>query len=237
MPAIARDAQSALVPVVIDRRNVRGKIELTPHVLRSTSRTGGDEYASEEGAIVATGAPIVIAVDEEDSLMGGFLKGAWEDFEQSTDLPALRSFARATHYVSLTDPPVLYLNSSIPSLQALLSSKKTQGADAALRDVVFDAISSSAWMTLVVASTASAVKDEGDRFIAATVWSERVLEYVAPRMTGVTETSGAIDAFVRQMRDENASASVLSRVEAHFQQRDDFGTHLEKLFAAMRKDD
>jgi hypothetical protein len=139
-----------------------GTVSFSPMLIRT--RDGAEApYAGHEGAIIATGEPFELFIDEKPPRAGNFLDIEWVSFEEEAakDSSALAGAEGLVYFLdtsgkarggtSAPDSAVLYLNSDIGrnepgSLQDTLNSPSaSRGAVRRIKESTFAAITAHVW--------------------------------------------------------------------------------------------
>lgn len=156
----------------IEHHLLRGDLTTKPYLVR-TSDQEDDGYATSFGDRLASDEPWTVRVDPPDE-DGGFLQPIIEPFGRSP-FPGDNHL----HYLHFEDPstPKLFLNANHGQLVNILKHDGTWGADARLRDVLFDYIEQSVWQELLLRTANDVDRETGE---TRHPWQEEVIDLFAP---------------------------------------------------------
>jgi hypothetical protein len=192
------------------------------------------------GARLATSARWTVQADEPRAAPGRYLSVRWEDFASSA-IPALRDHADQVFFLEVSigaQAPVLWLNSGIEELQAVLDSKGTHGACAAVRNALFDSIAQPVWMSLLMA----AVEAIDEQFDEATDpaeaplgegWHVAVLESRGSVIYRDLDERDAAHRLAKELRDPGAREKLIPRLSAAVQRQVDLAKSTRGLLAVL----
>lgn len=124
--------------VEIEHENLRGRVTLTPYLVRTKARADDDDYAHRLGNKLASGPSWVVDVDEPSSGQSSDLDVRTKSFSDP-DFPANEA---NTWYVDITDSarPKLYVNKDHAYVAPLIDEEATQTFRGRVRSVVIDMI-------------------------------------------------------------------------------------------------
>jgi len=169
-----------------------GEVLLEPALIRTA--TGSDEaFATHVGALLASGEPIVLELDEPPVPPGGFLDIRFENFKESGN--SKRSANPDLLYMLDTDreTPILWLNEAIDEFKPIMLTKAPRGGSLRVRDAMFDTIVSQVWTSLasiaftrltLEAQATEEIDGEADPLDALPDWHQRVINFWAPQLFG-----------------------------------------------------
>lgn len=168
---------------------LHSRLTLTPILARTTSSPVIFEgFAAHRGAILATGRPIDILLEEPPTPPGGYLEIQFEDFRTSPD-PLRKRNAGCMYAIDTQgDFPRLWLNNAIPGFEQVVRSKARRGIPRRIRDATYDTICSQVWTALISASVgelAIALEDglqEQEALASIPEWEQRVLQFWSSRI-------------------------------------------------------
>lgn len=145
--------------ITVKRRDVRSRLELHPLLYRLTEipPSGGKQNskAQHRFALLATGQPVAISIDDVDRLLGGPIKIKWRDFGDGKN-PWLHDNRQTMYYFEYDDEePILWLNSRNKNLRGLLFEKTEDTVDSSLRRLVSAWLAETVWVQLFHAAVSS----------------------------------------------------------------------------------
>jgi hypothetical protein len=154
-------------------------------------RPGGDfGFAEHRGAVLATGDPVKVIVDEPPLASGGFIEIKWEKFK-TCGRPKLEAWPRHLYLLDTDhDMPILWLNEDVKELKQVLHSTGPRGYNLRIREAMFDTIVSQVWTSLAslaLTNLALVVReneedDETHPIDLLPEWQRQVITFWAPRM-------------------------------------------------------
>jgi hypothetical protein len=197
------------------RSELHQNLVATPVLYRTTGGPETPGYASHAGALIGDGEPLQIFLEEPPTPPGGHLDIEFEDFRTSGD-QLRRSAPDALLALDIQgDLPKLWLNSGIPNLVEIASTRARRGANARIRDALFQAVTAQVWTSLILASASalnSALRDgvEGRAALDELVeWQKRVLHFWGPRIYHwFGDRDQAIDEICRVAATESGLAEL-----------------------------
>jgi hypothetical protein len=173
----------------LPRNEARGLVVLTPYLIRSTATKTAEGFAHFEGAILADGDGIELAIDNSVSAPQGDFKYRYEKFSDSKHSDWLQSRSDDVFFVDARSTPQVYLNIRWQSLQTVLSNKAVTGVNAALRKAFGAVIGQDVWVQLLTTSVGSIVLDsDGSVHVVGDPWrsdlAAKVGQALFPEMDG-----------------------------------------------------
>lgn len=204
------------VTLPLSRSKLRGKVLLTPHLVRAGDPVSGTDplddgdsmYASTGGLEVATGPAWTLIVDAPDEAESQLLDGGVVSFTDHAWLPSsdhlyhLRIDGGAT--------PELWLNADHGRVVEVLHNEGTVGTEARLRDVALDQVQQSVWTQLLVRTAADADPETGT---VRYPWQETVLELFGRSLCETDDTETAARELARRISTPNGAALLVEDVE------------------------
>jgi hypothetical protein len=188
--------------IPLQRDELRGDVGVQPFVVRDTTRSEVENYAVRTGMWVASSRPWTVRIDEPYE-GGSLLRPLIEPFEEYPHFPDDQ-----LHYLSLEEPasPQLFLNGDHELVVSVLShDASTTGAQARLRDVLYDHITVSVWSQLLL----RAIDDfDGETESFQYEWETNAFERFAEHLFEDTEDhEEALEelVYVKEERDDRAS--------------------------------
>lgn len=175
--------------LVFDRQEWSGDVEIQAVMFR-TRRNGSvspaSGFATERGSLLAWSEPRRLVLDEPSRPLGDRLDVQWENFAESTNF---RRRAHPDHLFDLDtstgERPIIYCNSGLRALRAILNSRAPHGKVASIRDATNYMIAHQVWSSLlsialaeVARAGAKALEDASVEEILDTVggdWQRRIL--------------------------------------------------------------
>ena len=193
--------------VPIKFESLRGRVMLTPQLLRTTTRRSGDRYASEPAHMLATGSRATLHVDD--------------DFDASSDLLIIEtpfkdeSFPADesnTWYVDFRDPavPKLWINEEHPFMKQIMEARG-QSYRGRLSDVVLDAIGIP-MLTEFTLKAASLLATSGEMKYR---WQERLLTDLCKNVFGDDPDPSDVE----EMLQPETVADTVNSIETVIQRR------------------
>jgi hypothetical protein len=155
---------------------------------------------------------------------GRHLRILWEDFDESTVVPA--GFAGAFFYLDTsTDavPPVLYLNKSARGALIRLAETRGHGHPKALpRDVIFRSMAVTVWTALVHAALEALLREaeNGDVDFEDTFagrWKGEVLKWAAPVIWPTVLPEDALKDLCMRIHEDGYYTQVMARAQLAIQ--------------------
>jgi hypothetical protein len=173
----------------VPKRELYGELLLEPALVRNKPGSDGG-FAEHRGAVLATGDPVKVIVDEPPLTAGGFIEIKWENF-RTCGRPVLEARPRHLYLLDTDhDTPILWLNEDVRELKPVLHATGPRGYNLRVRDAMFDTIVSQVWTSLAsLAFTSLALvireneeDDEIDPIDLLPEWQRQVIGFWAPRM-------------------------------------------------------
>ena len=123
--------------MVIDRRDVRSRVRLTPLLCRWSALPveAGADIAKHRHGLIGTGQPLQCHIDEIERLASSPVNWQWLPFQDSPN-DWLKAHANTMYFIAATeDPPTVYFNTQTPfsQLKSILTGTVEAGSTAALR--------------------------------------------------------------------------------------------------------
>jgi len=163
--------------------NSTGVLTIEALALRtSDARTPKTGFAQRAGMRLVSSHPLTVRLSDPRESPGGTLDIRWEDFRESNHSGRREYPSRLSYLEATLNPPVLWLNKSVPDLAKVFDSKGTRGRVATTRDLLFQAIAIPAWYGLLHAAMDAIVEDEDGAPVVPNGWQAGLLKKVAPRM-------------------------------------------------------
>lgn len=166
-----------------------GRVTLSPVLVRTSAASPPIEgYASHRGALLASGNPIDILLEEPSTPPGGYLDIKFEDFSVSADQLRRRNDGKLFAIDFQEDYPKIWLNSSIAGFEHIIRSSARRGIPKRIRDATYDTLCCQVWTALISASVGelASAKHEGmeDAEAVASLpdWEQRVLMFWSDRL-------------------------------------------------------
>jgi hypothetical protein len=212
---IRLDATDGYWTGVVDwpKADLFGEVVFEPALIR-TSDGSNEAYAGHLGALLASGDPVTLEVDEPPVPPGGFLDIRFENFRESGN--AKRSSNPDLLYMLDTDrdTPILWLNEAIDEFKPVMLTKAPRGGSLRVRDAMFDTIVSQVWTALasiafcrLALETQTANDDavESDPLDALPDWHQRVINFWAPQLFDGSKTEA-----IEQVIDASTDAALVA---------------------------
>jgi hypothetical protein len=171
-------AGSVTDTVELVHEDLRGRVTLTPYLVRTEGRADGDDYAHRIGNKLASGPTWTVDVDEPSSGHSSDLDVRTKSFSDP-DFPANEA---NTWYVDITDSssPKLYINKDHAYVAPLIDEDTTQTFRGRVRSVVLDMVGIPMLVEFVVKAAELAVNRGEIRY----EWQERMLTDVCGEVFG-----------------------------------------------------
>ncbi len=148
--ADAGDSYAGTISIQTDE--LYSRISLTPVLVRSTSASVRDGFATHLGAILANGRSVDVLLDEPIAPPGGYLEIEFEDFRRSPNSLRQRNADRMFAIDTEGAFPKLWLNQSIDNLEDVMRSRARRGVPRRIRDATYDTVCCQVWTALISAS-------------------------------------------------------------------------------------
>ncbi|MCZ7684025.1 MAG: hypothetical protein M5U28_36740 [Sandaracinaceae bacterium] len=211
------------------RRSSSRSCSTTSRARRSSSRTwsapraaSAPGYAGQRGARVADSRAWELRVDRPREPKGEHLDVRYRRFSEDATIPARDR--KNLYALDLDQPsPILWLNADHERVAAVLDSRGTVGRHARLREAIYDHVAHAVWTQLFLKAAGDYVRNEETTY----PWQDAVLDLLLRDV--FPEVRRASDR-----RDELATAwddlpSLLARLDAGLQRRNDLALHLTRL--------
>jgi hypothetical protein len=190
--------------VALPRASLHQSFAITPVLMRTVARGNLDGFGCHPGALLANGDPIEVLLEEPATPPGGYLDVEFEDFRESGNL-LRRSWPRVLVAIDVAGEfPKLWLNSGIPNLREVLTTRARRGAKARVRDATYQSISSQVWTSLLFTSLESLASTSEDGVEGRTAldelveWQKRVVHFWAPKLyPNLADREQALDEICR----------------------------------------
>jgi hypothetical protein len=204
------------------RDDLAGSAYVTAYLVRRSALPSGSRYATVRGARLADSRPWELRADRTREPRGEYLEVRYRRFSDDKALPARD---RGNLHVLQFDQeaPVLWINADHERVAAVLNSRGTVGRQARLREVVFDPIAHAVWTQLFLKAASTYVRDEE----ATYPWEDGVLDLLLKDV--FPEVRNAADRRDRLLATWDDFPTLLQRLDAALQRRNDLAGHLSKL--------
>lgn len=220
---VALPPPGAVAPVelalVLD--DLAGSAELVAYVVRAT-RGSAPGYAAQRGARVADSRAWELRVDRPREPRGEHLDVRYRRFSEDATIPARDR--KNLYALDLDQPsPILWLNADHERVAAVLDSRGTVGRHARLREAIYDHVAHAVWTQLFLKAAGDYVRNEETTY----PWQDAVLDLLLRDVFPSVRRAS-------DRRDELATAwddlpSLLARLDAGLQRRNDLALHLTRL--------
>jgi hypothetical protein len=215
------------VDMALQRDDLRGEVELRPFLTRGAERSSSNgDYASSAHARLASARPWTVLVDgggEADGEVG--LDVRVEPFANSPRLPE-----DGLYYLDLGDPsdPLVVVNADHSRVVGVLQSEGSVGAEARMRDVIFDQIQYAVWTQLLLHAGAAVDATGRPQY----EWQRTVLRIFARDLYGVDDTLEASRRLGRDLEDPTRIPDVMGRIDEVLQR---YLRHRDQLINLMEE--
>jgi hypothetical protein len=209
----------------LEREQLRGEVELQPFLVRSTSGTD-EEYATTPSARLASSRPWTVLVDGGDNAEGETgLEVRVESFSNTPQLPD-----DGLYDLDLGDPsdPLVVVNGDHRRIAGVLQSDGSVGAEARMRDVLFDQIQYGVWSQLIL--HAGVAVDSTGR--PQHKWQRTVLRIFVRDLYGIEDTTEASLRLRNDLRDPTTVPEVMQRIDRLLQR---YLQHREQVINLMEE--
>lgn len=208
----------------VKRKDVRGKVEVKPYLVRSEHQSEDVEYASRTGDRLASADSWTLEVDETEE-DGGFLHPRIEPFDRHDSFPDEEHL----HYLHFEDPstPKLYLNANHGRLVDVLQNEGTTGADPRFRDVLYDYIEQSVWQQLLIRAANDIDQETGE---ARHPWQEEVVELFETELYPDIEENRELRKRIAEDADSGDLDVLVHQIDLAIQRRIDHPQRAVDLF-------
>ncbi|PXW31279.1 UNVERIFIED_CONTAM: hypothetical protein DES50_10545 [Williamsia faeni] len=202
------------------KTRVSGLIELERALLRDTATLTVEIVANHNGRnrVVASSVPwtIVLRRFEVPPKSGRPpIAQVWADFSASDAPPVARKNTQS--YAALdagSDTPVLYLNSGLPGLQALLMSENAKLEKRRLRDLIGSQIARYTVTTLFRVAAAEVLVEDDDITGPSSPLLRQTCEAIANAIPHLTSVDELYESVARANGDRTATAELWANVDA-----------------------
>jgi len=200
-------------PLRVTRSETFGEIRLTPLVVRS-GLSAEAPYAGHDAALLADGEALVVSVDSKPPDAGEYLDTEYQPFSEGGKegkLPQLKEYSHLMYFLDTTssatgnDRAVLYLNSEIPMLQAVMGKpKRARGKDQRVKDATFATVTAQVWPQLYERACETvllAIGDDGfeagsgEAVAAAPEWARKAVEHIASSLYDSKKLADCVSEF------------------------------------------
>ncbi len=221
---LARDGV-ARGPVMLAADEVRGAVELTPALVRTTTRMGVDDgLAVDAGSRLASGAPVEVRWDPARPTHGDFLDVRYESFSAkgSPQFPAAGALYRLD---CGGDDPVLWINTDHVQVAQVFEATGNVGRAARVRNVLFGHLGYAVWARLFW--QAARTVEHADE--AALPWQDAVLAHWLKRLyPEARDTESRLQA-LRDELGQGRHADLEARLDDALQAELDLANAAERL--------
>jgi hypothetical protein len=203
------DADTFETTLELDREDFRERIQLTPRLVRRTTRAGNDGYADGAGRELATGPPFEVYIDEPLLNLNGDLPVEAAKFSERQDLGSEGN----EWYVDIRDPeaPKLWVNKDHPHVVNVIKSVDEQTKRGRVGRVVLNhlAVSMLTQFTIKAAQYAVVTGDIEHR------WQDTLLTDVCQEYFGMNPSIKELE----QLLSPEAIPDTLNAIESIIQRR------------------
>jgi hypothetical protein len=209
--------------VTLERDHLRNTAVLKPYLARTKeSEVESDEFATTEGARLASSRPWELRVDISQGPSGDYLEVLYDSFEEKEYLPD----KKRVYHLDFREAksPTLWLNSDHEKITRVLDSRGSHGPEARVRDVFFDNISQSVWTQLIVRA-ATDIDDEGE---GRYEWEKGVLKRFVDDIYPDMEGAEARKKLGQDVMSDEELPELLERIDGALQDRLDIHDHMTK---------
>jgi hypothetical protein len=219
--------------VRLERRDVRSRVEFHPLLYRTTelpvSRVDVGELAHHRFALLATGQPTSISIDNVERSPGGPISIKWRDFADGRH-PWLEKYKQTMYYFEYDEAkPTLWLNSRHRNLRALLFERTEDTVDSGMRRLLSGWFAEVVWLQLFQAAVASLTPEsEGGGMEVPDGWRGDVLKKFAINMFPEQTTREALSSLAEARASSDQFGVLMGKASSVVQ----WITGSEKLFTA-----
>ncbi|MFD1513463.1 hypothetical protein [Halomarina rubra] len=197
------------VELELQRDGFRGEVELKPYLTRGAADQSTDDgsYASSTHARLASARPWTMLVDGEADADGETgLDVRVESFSTSPRLPK-----DGLYYLDMGDPsdPLIVVNGEHNRVVGVLQSEGSVGAEARMRDVVFDQIQYGVWSQLILHAGVAVDSTGRPQYD----WQSTVLRIFARDLYGIDDIHAASRRLKRDLKDPTTVPEVMQRID------------------------
>jgi hypothetical protein len=220
--------------MVFRKKEFTRTVTLTPVLVRNRAREFEEGFAAHDGAILATGEPIRVAVDEPPETSGNYLPVTPENFSQSGN-PTRRENPDLVYSVDLSGPgPRIFINTGLKDVEQIFYNEARRGKSMRARTALFDVIATGVWTSLLTVSTVAlaASLEGGDVDVEEALaeldgWQRDILESWAEELTGAESRQDALSEMGKMAEDSTLSQRISFVVQRQ--------AETEKNFEGLRK--
>jgi hypothetical protein len=211
--------------VTLDPEVISESAKISVYAVRSSQGPASPGFARQKGVRLAWAPIVEVRMAKMPPPGGKHLRILWEDFDESTIVPA--GFAGAFFYLDTnTDdiPPVLYLNRSAKPALVKLAETRGHGHPKALpRDVIFRSIAVTVWTALVQAALEALLREAGENGEVdfentfAGRWKGEVLKWAAPVIWPTVLPKDALKELCMRINEDGYYTQVMARAQLGIQ--------------------
>jgi hypothetical protein len=184
--------------VEINRAQLRETVKLVGHLVRTVSSPSNYRFANRQASRVASSQEWHLYIDAPSLPPGNHLEVRWEDFKVS-EHPVRAANPTLMYYLDFSETqPVLWLNEGISDFKPVLMSLGTVGSKAAVRNTLFDSISQTVWISLVLQAANAAPDADSD---PPEDWQRGILLQFAPFVFRDCTKELAVRQFITAAKD------------------------------------
>lgn len=199
------------VEIPLEGKNLRGRVELHPFLVRSSEGEGDGPFATTPNVRLAGGEPWTVVVDEDEESGSRLIDGEEAEFSEHDHLP---DQDRLYHLdFRNADSPKLWINSGHSRIVDILHANGSVGAEARMRDVVLDQIQQGVWSQLVIRAISDVDEDGEPRH----EWERAVLNIFARDLTDEDDVTQASIQLREELEDPEGVAVLMERLDGSIQ--------------------
>lgn len=218
--------------IELNRNDFRGKVELTPKVVRTRACEVDGDYASKKGQVIADGNEHTVRFDKDEEVATDYLLSKWRDFEElNKDV-----HKHMMYFLDFSEPenPILYLNETSEMLKSVYNSKASNNLDARLRDVFIDAVYQPVWYNLIRFAMADYDPKKEDFFPYD--WEKNIMERMIPKIfTSDLDFETGLKRLNEQLNDEDSVKRTLHDINKSIQLKRIIPNDMEKLIKKSKE--
>lgn len=194
----------------------RGTVRIAPYVCRKTSRPDPDtnSVAVEQHALIASGQPLRIFVDEANFTFKGDIDFKWEDFRES-DNSWRRAHASDIYYLDTSrSRPLLFVNSRYKKLRSALQETSRHGVDAVVRYLANAGIAQAVWTQLYLTALGGIDYEEetGDAHPPSEEWKAHAVRRLGSSLIPEQSEHDRLRSLAQQFRSPDRLPALMSKI-------------------------
>jgi hypothetical protein len=200
----------------INRAQLRETVKMIAYLVRTTSSGADSQFARRQATRLVSSPEWYIYVDPPSFPPGNHLEIRWEDFKLSLHKVRMEN-PSLLYYLDFTEsPPVLWLNEGVIDFKPVLMSVGTIGSKAAVRNTLFDSISQTVWVALVMQAANAAPDSDSE---PPEDWQRGMLSQFAPFVYRDCSKELAVRQLIAAAKDREQIPTLIESILVGIQSR------------------